>query len=95
MLCITLFDRGFYSLFGKKMRNPNEMSYSLTILKAGAYEEAVNFNEWDTIRDVFSRAGVDYEEGTLEGVAYTPDSELEASDNNARIEVSTKQIKQG
>lgn len=77
------------------MRNPNEMDYSLSIKKAGAYNEPVNFNEGDTIRQVFARAGVDYEEWTLNGVAYTPDSELDASDNNGVIEITTKQVKQG
>lgn len=87
---------GFYLLLlGKKMRNPNENGYSLTIYKAGAYDETVNFSEWETIRTVFTRAGIDYEEGTLNGIAYTPDSELEASDNNARLEITSKQIKQG
>ena len=77
------------------MRNPSEMSYSLTIKKAGAYNESVSFNEGDTIRTAFARAGVDYEEGTLNGVAYTPESELDASDNNGVIEITTKQVKQG
>lgn len=77
------------------MRNPNEFAYSLTIYKAGAYDETVGFNEWETIITVFARANIDYEEWTLDGVAYTPDSTLEASDNNARIEIATKQIKQG
>lgn len=77
------------------MRNPNEMDYSLSIYKAGAYDETVNFNEGDTIRQVFQRAGVDYEEWTLGGIAYTPESELDASDNNGQIVISTKQVKQG
>lgn len=77
------------------MRNPNEMDYSLSIYKAGAYDETVNFNKGDTIRTVFQRAGVDYEEWTLGGIAYTPESELDASDNNGRIEITTKQVKQG
>lgn len=77
------------------MRNPNEFAHSLTIYKAGAYDETVGFNEWETIRTVFARANIDYEEGTLDGMAYTPDSELEASDNNARIEIAWKQLKQG
>lgn len=77
------------------MRNPNEMDYSLSIYKAGAYDETVNFNEGDTIRTVFSRAGVDYEEWTLGGVAYTPESILDASDNNWQIVITTKQVKQG
>lgn len=77
------------------MRNPNEMDYSLTIKKAGAYNEVVAFNEGDTIRTVFQRAGVDYEEWTLGGIAYTPESELDASDNNGVIEITTKQVKQG
>lgn len=77
------------------MRNPNENGYSLTIYKAGAYDETVSFAEGETIRTVFARAGIDYEEGTLNGIAYTPDSELEASDNNARLEVTSKQLKQG
>lgn len=77
------------------MRNPNENGYSLTIYKAGAYDKVVNFDEGDTIRTVFSRADIDYEDGTLNGLAYTPESELEASDNNGRIEITSKQIKQG
>ncbi len=77
------------------MRNPNENGYSLTIYKAGAYDKAVSFNEWDTIRTVFARANIDYEEGTLDWLAYTPDSELEAGDNNGRIEITGKQVKQG
>ena len=77
------------------MRNPNENGYSLTIYKAGAYDETVNFNEGDTIRSVFAKANIDYEEWTLDGVAYTPDSTLEAGDNNGRIEITWKQIKQG
>ena len=78
-----------------EMINPNEFTYSLTIYKAQVYEETVGFNEWDKIRDVFSRAGVDYEEGTLGWVAYTPDSKLQAVDNNAQIVIAWKQIKQG
>lgn len=77
------------------MRNPNEFAYSLTIYKAGAYDEPVGFNEWETIRTVFARAGVDYEEWTLDWLAYTADSTLEASDNNARLEIAWKQVKQG
>lgn len=77
------------------MRNPNEMAYSLSIYKAGAYDEPVSFNEGDTIRTVFQRAGVDYEEWTLNGVAYTPESTLEAEDNNCQIVITTKQVKQG
>ena len=77
------------------MRNPNEFAYSLAIFKAGAYDETVGFNEGETIRTVFARAGVDYEEWTLGGVAYTPDSTLDASDNNGRIEIAWKQVKQG
>lgn len=71
------------------------MDYSLSIYKAGAYDETVNFNEGDTIRTVFSRAGVDYEEWTLGGIAYTPESILDASDNNWQIIITTKQVKQG
>lgn len=77
------------------MINPNENGYSLSIYKAGAYDKVVSFNEWDTIREVFTRADIDYEEGTLDGVAYAPDSKLEACDNNGRIEIASKQIKQG
>ncbi len=82
------------------MRNPNEDALQLSIYKAGAYDKTVSFSEWETIRTVFSRAGIDYEEWTLSSsatdcVAYTPDSELEAGDNNGRIEITTKQIKQG
>ena len=78
-----------------EMRNPNESGFQLTIYKAGAYDKTVSFSEWETIRTVFARAGIDYEEGTLDWVAYTPDSELDAGDNNGRIEIITKQIKQG
>lgn len=77
------------------MRVVNENALQLSIYKAGAYDETVSFTEGETIRTVFARAGIDYEEGTLNGVAYTPDSELEASDNNARLEITSKQIKQG
>ncbi len=77
------------------MRVVEENALQLSIYKAGAYDKTVSFSEGETIRTVFARAGVDYEEGTLEGIAYTPDSTLEASDNNARIEIATKQIKQG
>lgn len=84
----------FIFFFYRKMRNPNE-GFALTIYKAGAYNETVHFNEGDTIREVFARADIDYEEGTLDGVAYTLDSTLEASDNNWRIEIIWKQIKQG
>jgi len=77
------------------MRNPNDFAYSLTIYKAGAYDETVGFNEWETIRTVFARAGIDYEEWTLDTVAYTPESTLEAGDNNGRIEIAWKQVKQG
>lgn len=77
------------------MLNPNENGYSLSIYKAGAYDETVSFNEGDTIRTVFARAGVDYEEWTLGGVAYTADSTLQACDNGLRIEITTKQVKQG
>ena len=77
------------------MINPNENGYSLTIYKAGAYDKVVSFSEGETIRTVFARADIDYEEGTLDGVAYAPDSQLEASDNNGRIEIASKQIKQG
>jgi hypothetical protein len=47
MLCITPFVLwGFLSLLlGRKMKNPNEFAYSLTIYKAGAYDETVGFNE--------------------------------------------------
>lgn len=77
------------------MRNPNEFAYSLRIYKSWAYDETVNFNEWETIRTVFSRAGVDYEDWTLGGIAYTPESTLDASDNNWVIDIATKQVKQG
>lgn len=77
------------------MRNPNEFGYSVTIYKAWAYDETVGFNEWETIRTVFARAGVDYEEWTLDWLAYTADSTLEASDNNGRLEIAWKQVKQG
>lgn len=77
------------------MRVVNDSDLKITIYKAMGYEETVSFNEGDTIREVFERAWQDYEEWTLGGVAYTPTSTLEASDNNGRIEVVTKQIKQG
>lgn len=77
------------------MRVVEENALQLSIYKAGAYDKTVSFSEGETIRTVFARAGVDYEEWTLDGVAYTADSTLEASDNNARIEIATKQIKQG
>ena len=93
---ITPFVLGaFYFFFYRKMRVNNDNALQLSIYKAGAYEETVSFNEGDTIREVFERAWQDYEEWTLGGVAYTPTSTLEASDNNGRIEVVTKQIKQG
>lgn len=77
------------------MINPNENGYQLTIYKVGAYDKVVSFKEWDTIREVFARADIDYEEWTLDGIAYTPESELQACDNNGRIEIATKQVKQG
>ena len=93
---ITPFVLGaFYFFYYKKMRVVNDNALQLSIYKAGAYEETVSFEEGDTIREVFERAWQDYEEWTLGGVAYTPTSTLEASDNNWRIEVVTKQIKQG
>ena len=76
------------------MRNPND-GLQLTIYKAGAYDETVNFEVGETIRSVFAKAGIDYEEWTLDWVAYSLDSTLEASDNNGRIEITGKQIKQG
>lgn len=93
---ITPFVLGaFYFFYYKKMRVVNDSDLKITIYKAMGYEETVSFNEGDTIREVFERAWQDYEEWTLGGVAYTPTSTLEASDNNGRIEVVTKQIKQG
>ena len=79
------------------MRNPNEFAYSIRLFKATAYDETVGFNEGETVRTVFARAWVDYEEGVNNscGLAYTADSELDASDNNATLEITTKQIKQG
>lgn len=79
------------------MQNPNAFAYSLRIYKAWAVDETVGFNDWETIREVFSRAGVDYEEwvNTTANMAYTPDSTLDASDNNATLEITSKQIKQG
>ncbi len=87
----------FILLLGKKMRNPNEFAYSIRLFKATAYDETVGFNEGETVRTVFARAWVDYEEWTNNscGLAYTADSELDASDNNATLEITTKQIKQG
>ena len=77
------------------MITPNENALTLRIYKAWAYDETVSFSAWETIRTVFNRAGIDYEEGTLDGLAYTPDSTLEESDNGARLEIASKQIKQG
>lgn len=81
------------------MLTPNQNSYQLTVYKAGCYDQVVNFNEWDTIRTVFQRAGIDYEEWVLVNNwiedAYFPDSTLQASDNGAMLQISTKQIKQG
>lgn len=79
------------------MRNPNEFAYTIRLFKATAYDETVGFNEGETVRTVFARAWVDYEEWTNNscGLAYTADSELDASDNNATLEITTKQIKQG
>lgn len=81
------------------MLNPNQNGYQITIYKSGAYDQVVNFNEWDTIRTVFQRAGIDYEEWCLvkNGIedAYFPDSTLQASDDGAMLEIATKQIKQG
>lgn len=77
------------------MRVVEENALQLSIYKAGAYDKTVSFSEGETIRTVFARAGVDYEEWTLDGIAYTPESTLEATDNNARIEIVSKQIKQG
>ena len=93
---ITPFVLGaFYFFYYKKMRVVNEDALQLSIYKAGAYEKTVSFEEGDTIRDVFNKAGVDYEEWTLDWLAYTPNSELEAEDNNGKIVITTKQIKQG
>lgn len=79
------------------MQLPQEFAYSLTIYKAGAVDETAGFNEGDTIRQVFARAWVDYEEWTnsLAQMAYTPDATLDASDNGATLEITGKQIKQG
>lgn len=80
------------------MQNPGQQfEFSLRIFKATAYDKTVGFNEWETVRTVFARAGVDYEEGTnsLADMAYTPDSTLDASDNNTVLDITTKQIKQG
>ena len=80
-----------------KMQLPQEFAYSLTIYKAGAIDETVGFNEWETVRTVFNRAWVDYEEWTnsLAQMSYTPDATLDASDNGATLEITSKQIKQG
>ena len=79
------------------MQLPQEFAYSLTIYKAGAIDETVGFNEWETVRTVFARAWVDYEEWTnsLAQMAYTPEATLDASDNGATLEITSKQIKQG
>lgn len=77
------------------MRVVDNNALSISIYKVGAYDETVNFTAGETIRTVFQRAGVDYEEWTLGWVAYTPESELEESDNNAVITITTKQVKQG
>lgn len=89
---------GFYFiLLEKKMQLPNEFAYSLKIYKAGAIDETVGFNEWETVRTVFSRADVDYEEWTnsLAQMSYTPEATLDASDNGTTLEIASKQIKQG
>lgn len=79
------------------MQLPNEFAYSLKIYKAGAIDETVGFNEWETVRTVFSRADVDYEEWTnsLAQMSYTPEAILDASDNGTTLEIASKQIKQG
>ena len=87
----------FIFFFCKKMRLPNEFAYSLTIYKAGAIDETVGFNEWETVRTVFARANVDYEEWINDKaqMAYTPEATLDASDDGAMLEITSKQIKQG
>lgn len=84
-----------YLFIVRKMRNPEENGFQITIYKSGAYDKTVSFNEWDTVRSVFAKAGEDYEEWTLDDVAYTPESTLWAEDNNGVITIATKQIKQG
>lgn len=79
------------------MQLPQEFAYSLKIYKAGAVDETVGFNEGETVRTVFNRANVDYEEwvNSLAQIAYTPEATLDASDNGAVLEITSKQIKQG
>lgn len=77
------------------MLNPNDFEFTLRILKGMSYDRQVGFNAWETIRAVFARAWVDYEEWTLGDEVYTPESTLEAGDNNKVIEIAWKQIKQG
>lgn len=81
----------------KKMQLPNEFAYSLRIYKAWATDETVGFNLWETVRTVFTRAGVDYEEwiNNKAQIAYTPEATLDASDDGAVLEIASKQIKQG
>lgn len=79
------------------MRTPEQFAYNVRLFKGWAYDEEVGFNEGETVRTVFARAGIDYEEWVNKScdMAYTPDSTLDASDNNATLEITTKQIKQG
>lgn len=77
------------------MINPNEFAYSIRLYKATAYDKEVGFNEGETVRTVFQRANLDYEEWTCGDVAYTPESTLWAVDNNAVLTITTKQVKQG
>lgn len=86
-----------YSFYYKKMQLPSEFAYSLRIYKAWATDANVGFNEGETVRTVFARANVDYEEwvNSLAQMSYTPDATLDASDNGTTLEITSKQIKQG
>lgn len=79
------------------MQLPEQFAYSLRIYKAWATDETVGFNAWETVRTVFARAWVDYEEwvNSLAQMAYTPEATLDASDDWATLEITSKQIKQG
>lgn len=79
------------------MQIPETFEFSLKIFKAWAVDETVGFNEWETVRTVFQRAWVDYEEWIHSGEqrAYQPNWTLDASDNGVTLEITSKQIKQG
>lgn len=79
------------------MQLPQEFEFSLRIYKAWATDETVGFNVGETVRTVFTRANVDYEEwvNSLAQMSYTPDATLDAGDNWTTLEITSKQIKQG